>query len=82
MPFVSSVIMSTVRKTFANRKFYELPQDYALKGGKTRSLSAVKREDATKLVKYIDDSVIGKNTTFVGPYGRRKGMLLLFYYTS
>ncbi|EFN62278.1 hypothetical protein EAG_03989, partial [Camponotus floridanus] len=32
-----------------------------------------KGEDTTKLLKYIDDNVIGKNGTFFGPFGRRKG---------
>ncbi|CAK1542707.1 unnamed protein product [Leptosia nina] len=29
-------------------------------------------EDAAKLVKYIDDNVIGKGNSFCGPFGRRK----------
>ncbi|XP_045526641.1 uncharacterized protein LOC123715548 [Pieris brassicae] len=29
-------------------------------------------EDAAKLVKYIDDNVIGKGDSFCGPFGRRK----------
>lgn len=32
-----------------------------------------KTEDAAKLIKYIDDSIIGKGTSFCGPFGRRKG---------
>lgn len=38
-----------------------------------KSIAAKKGEDTTKLLKYIDDSVIGKNGTFFGPFGRRKG---------
>uniref|UniRef100_A0A0C9RI32 TtcA_2 protein n=2 Tax=Fopius arisanus TaxID=64838 RepID=A0A0C9RI32_9HYME len=35
--------------------------------------SGVKKgEDTAKLMKYIDDNVIGKNGTFFGPFGRRK----------
>lgn len=34
---------------------------------------AHKAEDAAKLIKYIDDSVIGKGNSFCGPFGRRKG---------
>lgn len=30
-------------------------------------------DDAAKLVKYIDDNVIGKGNSFCGPFGRRKG---------
>ncbi|XP_066589368.1 uncharacterized protein [Prorops nasuta] len=37
-----------------------------------KSIAAKKGEDTTKLLKYIDDNVIGKNGTFFGPYGRRK----------
>jgi len=62
------------KKTYGNRKFYALPDDYSLRGTKVRAThGAKKNEDAAKLIKYIDDSVIGKNTTFSGPYGRRKG---------
>lgn len=62
------------KKTYGNRKFYALPDEYPLRGTKLRGTqSAKKKEDAAKLVKYIDDNVIGKNTTFSGPYGRRKG---------
>lgn len=38
-----------------------------------KSITAKKGEDTTKLLKYIDDNVIGKNGTFFGPFGRRKG---------
>ncbi|XP_041970127.1 uncharacterized protein LOC121726703 [Aricia agestis] len=31
-----------------------------------------KTEDASKLIKYIDDNVIGKGNSFCGPFGRRK----------
>ncbi|KAI5702852.1 hypothetical protein M8J75_004858 [Diaphorina citri] len=63
--------MSSIRKTsFGNRKFYALPEEYAVRSSKFKSVS--KKEDVTKLIKYIDDSVIGKNTSFTGPYGRRK----------
>ncbi|KZC07472.1 tRNA 2-thiocytidine biosynthesis protein TtcA [Dufourea novaeangliae] len=36
------------------------------------SIAAKKGEDTTKLLKYIEDNVIGKNGTFFGPFGRRK----------
>ncbi|KAK0079010.1 hypothetical protein PV325_001853, partial [Microctonus aethiopoides] len=38
----------------------------------SKSIAAKKGEDTTKLLKYIDDNVIGKNGTFFGPFGRRK----------
>ncbi|KYN34809.1 hypothetical protein ALC56_10777 [Trachymyrmex septentrionalis] len=41
-----------------------------------KSIAAKKGEDITKLFKYIEDNVIGKNSTFFGPFGRRKGKYL------
>lgn len=67
--------MSSVKKGAANRKFYALPEDYALKSAKLRSQAVAKKEDSAKLIKYVDDNVIGKSTTFAGPFGRRKGKL-------
>ncbi|XP_046666052.1 LOW QUALITY PROTEIN: uncharacterized protein LOC124357947 [Homalodisca vitripennis] len=64
--------MSSVKKGFGNRKFYALPEDYALKSAKLKSQTSIKKEDSNKLMKYVDDNIIGKNTTFVGPFGRRK----------
>ncbi|KOB70126.1 putative Y71H2B.5 [Operophtera brumata] len=31
-----------------------------------------RKEDVSKLIKYIDDSVVGKGDVFCGPFGRRK----------
>uniref|UniRef100_A0A182P305 Uncharacterized protein n=1 Tax=Anopheles epiroticus TaxID=199890 RepID=A0A182P305_9DIPT len=44
-------------------------------GGKPKAaFSTLKRpEDTLKIMKYIDDNVIGKGVAFLGPYGRRKG---------
>ncbi|KAJ4446714.1 hypothetical protein ANN_13411, partial [Periplaneta americana] len=59
-------------------KFYALPDDYPLRVSKGRGThGAKKNEDTAKLIKYIDDNVIGKNTTFSGPYGRRKARIIL-----
>lgn len=41
-----------------------------------KSIAVKKGEDTAKLLKYIDDNVIGKNGTFFGPFGRRKGKIL------
>lgn len=43
-----------------------------------KSIAAKKGEDTSKLLKYIDDSIIGKSATFFGPFGRRKGELKNF----
>lgn len=34
-----------------------------------------KYEDKEKLIRAIDDNVIGKGNSFCGPYGRRKGKM-------
>uniref|UniRef100_A0A182N6M4 Uncharacterized protein n=1 Tax=Anopheles dirus TaxID=7168 RepID=A0A182N6M4_9DIPT len=34
--------------------------------------TAKRPEDTLKIMKYIDDNVIGKGVAFLGPYGRRK----------
>lgn len=41
-----------------------------------KSMVSKKGEDISKLLKYVDDNVIGKNGTFLGPFGRRKGKFL------
>jgi signal recognition particle GTPase len=74
--------MSTVKKN-ASRKICALPEDYALKSMKYRSkgTSATttatsgtgKTTDISKLVKFIDENIVGRNATFLGPFGRRKG---------
>lgn len=63
----------SVKKSIANRKFYSLPENPNRVSKSKFSGGSKKREDIVKLVKYIDDNVIGKNSTFIGPYGRRKG---------
>lgn len=41
----------------------------------TRWGAECRKEDVSKLIKYIDDSVIGKGNVFCGPFGRRKGKI-------
>lgn len=67
------------KKSFGNRKFYSLPDNPNRVSKNKFSGTSRKREDIVKLIKYIDDNVIGKNTTFSGPYGRRKGKMLLIF---
>lgn len=38
-----------------------------------KSMVPQKPEDTLKLMKYIDDNIIGKGVLFLGPFGRRKG---------
>lgn len=67
---------TTVRKSYGNRKLYSLyPDEFPLKS-KTKanasSSSPKKTEDINKLIKYIDDNIVGKSIAFLGPFGRRK----------
>ncbi|XP_060531194.1 uncharacterized protein LOC132704897 isoform X2 [Cylas formicarius] len=68
---------TTVRKSYGNRKLYVFPEDYPVRPLKQRG-SAInsnlprKIEDVSKLLKYIDDNIVGKNNAFLGPFGRRK----------
>lgn len=67
---------TTIRKSYGNRKIFAFPEDYALKSPKQRPGSSSlpkKNEEGAKLMKYIDDNIIGKNNAFLGPFGRRKG---------
>lgn len=54
-------------------KSLSLSDDFPLRLSRPRnSLLAKRTEDPVKIIKYIDDSVIGKGNPFLGPYGRRK----------
>lgn len=69
---------TTVRKSYGNRKISTCAEDYyrlvkknnapTVGGGNTR-----KSEEIAKLIKYIDENIVGKNSAFLGPFGRRKG---------
>lgn len=67
--------VKSTTKRFANRKFYSLPDDYA-----KVTKSSQKSADPVRLSKYVDDNVIGKSSTFSGPYGRRKGNIIYLVY--
>lgn len=53
--------------------------DFPLRPAKPRGVfvTAKRPEDTMKIMKYIDDNVIGKGVAFLGPFGRRKGDFLL-----
>ena len=58
------------------RKFYEIPSGnlpYVRHDRKVKKLEKIE-----ELFKYIDNSCIGKDLTFTGPYGLRKGKLQYF----
>ncbi|KAK5644216.1 hypothetical protein RI129_008061 [Pyrocoelia pectoralis] len=68
---------TTIRKSYGNRKLYTFPEDYPLRFVKTKTSANYsnvpkKIEDVAKLLKYIDDNIVGKNNAFLGPFGRRK----------
>ena len=54
-----------------SRKFYDIPrQEYSRPKGADR-LHA--KQSVEELLRYIDESCVGKETTFSGPFGARKG---------
>ena len=62
------------KKSLTNRKSCALSEN-SNRSGKHKYIGGLKkREDIVKLVKNIEESLIGKNTTFNGPFGRRKGL--------
>ncbi|KAH1020022.1 hypothetical protein HUJ04_009753 [Dendroctonus ponderosae] len=68
---------ATIRKSYGNRKSYPFPEDYPIrssrqKSGSVNNLLKQKSEDVNKLIKYIDDNIVGKSNAFLGPFGRRK----------
>ncbi|XP_066254164.1 uncharacterized protein [Euwallacea similis] len=67
---------TTIRKSYGNRKLYAFPEDYPIRSSRQKSGSVnslvKKSEDVNKLIKYIDDNIVGKNNAFLGPFGRRK----------
>lgn len=73
--------MTTVKK-YGSRRICPLPEDCALKTVKFRASAVSKTSDISKLIKYIDENIIGRNATFVGPFGRRRSKCLFCtYYT-
>ncbi|CAG9856772.1 unnamed protein product [Phyllotreta striolata] len=64
---------TTIRKSYGNRRLYAFPEDYPFRFQKQKSAAVPKKnEDVPKLIKYIDDNIVGKNNAFLGPFGRRK----------
>lgn len=73
--------MSALKKA-SRTKSLSLSQDdfiYPRAPRMKKSILLQKPEDTQKIFKYIDDNVIGKGVLFLGPYGRRKGMINKFY---
>lgn len=72
---------TTIRKSYGNRRLFAYPEDYPFRLSKQKTHSSLpkKNEEVTKLIKYIDDNIVGKNNAFLGPFGRRKGERRSFY---
>lgn len=66
---------TTIRKSYGNRRLFAFPEDYPFRLNKQKSNTPLpkKNEEVAKLIKYIDDNIVGKNNAFLGPFGRRKG---------
>ena len=56
-----------------SRKFYEIPSENLQYVRHDREVKNHKKIE--ELLKYIENSCIGKDLTFTGPYGLRKGKL-------
>lgn len=65
--------LSTSPLTIQQQQQQQLNQRVGQPPRPVKSIAAKKGEDTAKLLKYIDDNVIGKGGTFFGPFGRRKG---------
>ncbi|CAN8006412.1 unnamed protein product [Ixodes hexagonus] len=69
----SELAGSDVPKVHADRKFYDFPGAHAV--GSSKQKTGERRGVADeRLLSYINDSVIGKDASFVGPFGRQKVM--------
>lgn len=74
----SSQPRMSLKKAASRTKSLSLSgDDFPLRPAKPRAafVTAKRPEDTAKIMKYIDDSVIGKGVAFLGPFGRRKGNL-------
>ena len=56
-----------------SRKFFDIPSEALSNLRSTYSLK--KEKNIEELLNYIDQSCIGKDVAFSGPYGARKGQL-------
>lgn len=70
--------MANLKNNKYNRKFVSFPEDYPLRSKPRPTSLTKKHEDVSKLIRYIDDNIIGKSNAFYGPFGRRKGKFCYF----
>lgn len=65
--------MSALKKG-SRAKSLSLSDDFPLKSAyRKKSSNPGRLEDMLKIMKYIDENVIGKSAPFLGPFGRRRG---------
>ena len=55
-----------------DRKFYDISTDEHKNGNNYDDTSFSSIDDKSKLVQYVSDNVIGRDTTFLSPFGRKK----------
>ena len=60
---------------YGSRKFYEVPSDYSSK--RKNENQSFQNKTVKDLLGYIEEHCIGKDTTFIGPYGARSGKCCL-----
>lgn len=65
--------VSRTKSLSLNDEFPLRPPPCATTTRSNRPSLSKKIEDTAKIMKYIDDNIIGKGIAFLGPYGRRKG---------
>lgn len=63
-------------KKASRTKSLSLSDDFPLRSPPRLNRPSKKIEDTGKILKYIDENVIGKGVAFLGPFGRRKGKAL------
>lgn len=66
-------------KKALRKKSLSLCEDYPTRGKLLFSSGTKRVEDTGRIFKYIDDNIIGKGLVFLGPFGRRKCKLLMYY---
>lgn len=75
----------TTRSDHANRKFYEIPEDETVREysvsrklqNLTKETSGTDPHGVQDLLTYIYENIIGRDKTFSGPFGIRKGIVLI-----
>ena len=62
---------------WGERKFFDIPDTSINSAVKNRRTS----ESSRNLCEYIEQNCLGKDFEFTGPFGKRKGMFFISFYT-